>query len=96
VPKYLVERYRPGVTSTDVAAVIARDVEVAAEMRGEGRAIHILSSTFVEDDEVLLSVLEASSEDDVHALGDRSGTSVDRVIRALDVLQERASTGEEA
>ena len=90
---FLVERYRPGASEDEIAHVIARDVEVAQAMRGEGKEIRVVSSTFVERDEVVLSVVEAEAEEDVIPLGERSGTPVDRAIPATDVLPARDQTG---
>jgi hypothetical protein len=83
---FLVERYRPGASEADAAAVIAKDVEIAEIMRREGKEISVISSTFVERDEVVLSVVQAHAEEDVVTLGERSGTPVDRAIPATDML----------
>lgn len=49
--------------------------------------------TFVKGDGVVLSVVEAEAEEDVIALGERSGTPVDRATPATDMLPARARAG---
>lgn len=90
MPAFVLERYLPGVSRTQVERVIARDRALAREMAAEGRAISVLHATFVEDDEAVMSVVEAASRQDAVELGDRSGTPPDRVVRAVEVASSPA------
>jgi hypothetical protein len=82
---YLVERYRPGLTDVSAGALVRRDEQEAAAMRAEGAAIRILQSTLVAADEVLLSLVAATTRAEVEELARRSGALADRVIPAEDL-----------
>lgn len=79
----MVERYWPGVSVELAEAVIARETSLVAAMSAEGRPIRVLHATLVEEDETVLSVVEALSRADVVELGERSGAPADRVVAAV-------------
>ncbi len=86
MPTYIVERYWPGVSPEEAETVIARETAVAVAMRAEGKPIRVVRSTLVQEDETLLSLVEAESEQEVAELGSRAGTPADRIVPALEML----------
>ncbi len=84
--EFVVERYWPGVSTAEAEAVAGREAALAEAMRDEGRSIRVLRSTLVEDDETLLSFVEAESRADVVELGRRAGAPADRIVTALEML----------
>lgn len=82
---YLVERYWPGISLRDAEDVLAREAEAARELCREGRPVHVVRTTFVEEDETLLSIVEARAEADVVELGVRAGRPADRIVAAQDL-----------
>lgn len=88
---FIVERYLPGISLAEAEAMLAREAAAARAMRAEGRAISVLRSTLVEQDEAILSVIEAESELDVTELGERTGKPADRIVPARELAT--AATG---
>ena len=82
---FVVERYWPGISATEAATVMASEADHAAEMRREGTSVRVLRSTLVEDDETLLSLVEAASREDVVELGRRAGAPPDRIVPAVEM-----------
>jgi len=80
---FLVEHYRPGITPDTFRAAMARVRASAAEMRRDGSAVRCLHSTFVPEDEAMLSVIDAASRELVEQLFARAGVRVDRIVTAL-------------
>ena len=78
---FLAERYWPGVRRADVADAEERLRRAAGELTGEGISIRATSSIWVPTDEVVLTLFEAGDEDDVLAVGRRSGCPFDRMQR---------------
>lgn len=86
MPTFVVERYWPGVSIGAAERVMTREASVARDMNHEGTAIRVVRSTLVQDDETVLSLVEADSEQDVAELARRSGVRADRIVPAQDVL----------
>jgi hypothetical protein len=78
---FLMERYWPGVTRTDLALAEEHLLRAADELTRDGITIRIVSSTWVPADEVVLTLVEASDQDDVLEVGRRSDYALDRVQR---------------
>jgi hypothetical protein len=96
MPTFVVERYVPGITRAEAMRVLAREALLVERMATEGRSIRVLHATLVEDDETVVSVVEAQSRSDVLELGERSGAPADRVVSAVDVAAtERPGSEEE-
>jgi len=77
--RYLVERYWPGVDRDQLVIAASRIGIAANELAAWGRDVRVLSSVFIPADEVVLSLFEAASEDDVVEVNQRSGVPFDRV-----------------
>jgi Protein of unknown function (DUF4242) len=80
---YLVEHYRPGLTTDGLQQWAARVRETAGGMEREGKSVRYLRSTIVPADESLLCVLEAASEELVRELYARACIPFDRLSIAI-------------
>lgn len=76
---FLMERYWPGVTRSDVATVEDNLWRAAGDLSRAGVPIRILSSTWIPADEVVLTLVEAGEEDDVLEVCRLSDYSFDRM-----------------
>jgi hypothetical protein len=76
---FLVERYWPGVTRTDVATTEENLWRVADDLHRHGVPIRVLSSTWVRAEEVVLTLFEAGEEDDVLEVCRLSAYAFDRM-----------------
>lgn len=76
---YLVERYWPGVDRDQLTSATARLGIAARELAVVGHAVRVLNSVFIPADEVVLSLFEAATEDDVVEVNRRGGVPFDRV-----------------
>ncbi|MBF4766768.1 hypothetical protein ISU10_03180 [Nocardioides agariphilus] len=84
---FLMERYWPGVTRSDVATTEESLWRAADDLNRTGVPIRILSSTWIPADEVVLTLFEAGEEDDVREVSRRGGYRFDRVQRVEVVTQ---------
>ncbi len=81
------ERYWPGVARTDVATAEERLCRAAEELTCDGSPIRVVSSTWIPADEVVLTLLEATEEDDVLEVSRRGSYPFDRMQR-VEVVTE--------
>jgi hypothetical protein len=77
--RFLMERYWPGVTRSDVATTEENLWAAADDLTLEGVPVRILSSTWIPADEVVLTLWEASEEDDVLEVCRLSDYAFDRM-----------------
>jgi hypothetical protein len=80
---FLVEHYRPGLSSDVLAAAVSDVRAAAAALAAEGRPLAYLRSAIVPDDEAYLSFFRAASKADVCAAYDRACVHFDRISEAL-------------
>lgn len=76
---YLVERYWPGVDSTQVSQAEEQVSRAVRDLAQEGAWIRMLGSTFIPAEEVVLTLFEATREADVVEAHVRSGIRFDRL-----------------
>jgi Protein of unknown function (DUF4242) len=76
---FLVERYWPGINRSRLADAEERMRAAVRDLARTGVPIRILSSTFIPAEEVVLTLFEATQEDDVVEANRRSGVPFDRV-----------------
>jgi predicted TIM-barrel fold metal-dependent hydrolase len=76
---FLVERYWPGISRDQLAEAEDRIRRAVRDLTRAGVSIRALSSTFIPADEVVLTLFEATSEDDVLAAARRGEIAFDRV-----------------
>jgi Protein of unknown function (DUF4242) len=88
---FLVENYSPG---SSVDALEAASRRVCAEIEGlarVGKRVRMLRTAIVPEDESLLCLLDAASEDLVREAFTRAGVAFDRISVALSSPKEAIS-----
>ena len=82
---FLVERYWPGVDEALLRASLPRLEAAARAMTSEGRHVDHLGSLLVPADQVVFSVIRASSEAVAREVNDRAQLRVDRIAAVTSV-----------
>ena len=82
---YLVERSLKGIPMEELAAAQQRAIGTAATMRGEGKPIDYVRTTFVPESGSCLCLFSAGDEQCVRTLNERAGIPFDKVVPALDL-----------
>jgi hypothetical protein len=80
---YLVEHYRPGQSAAELECAAAQVRDAFVELEHEGEPVRFVHSTIVEADESFFCVVEAASEELVHAAYERASVRYERVSAAL-------------
>lgn len=80
---YLVENYRPGLRAAGLKGLAARVREATDELEREGQPVRFVRATIVPADESLLCILEAASEELVHAAYARAEVPFERISLVL-------------
>lgn len=93
--RYLVERFWPGVDRDQLCSAELRIGSAARELAGRGREVRVLSSMLIAADEVVLSLFEAATEEDVVEVNRRSGVPFDRV-QQVEIYVPRPRRGNHA
>ena len=88
MPKYMVERYLPGITSDQLAAAAARAKSTTAQMTEEGTPIRYLRSTFLPGEEKCFCLFEGPSEQVVKEANERAEIPLERVVEAMHIASE--------
>lgn len=86
---FLVERYLPGLTPTQVEELGRRLREAARELRGEGRNVEWLRSIGLIEDETCLCSFRAASAADVGEANDRAGAGYERILEVTHAENSR-------
>jgi hypothetical protein len=81
---YLVEHYAPGCNSEELRARAARVRDAVSDLQRQQPQLTLLSSTIVPQDESILCVLEATSEQLIHDAFGRAGIPYERVSIAIE------------
>jgi hypothetical protein len=85
LPCYLVEWYRPELTSQPLDETVAKlDASIVA-IRAEGSAVRLLMALTARSDQVLYSVFAASSPDTVRQACERAGFPAERVTAGIEI-----------
>ncbi|KAA0086976.1 hypothetical protein CIW52_03630 [Mycolicibacterium sp. P9-64] len=82
--RYLVEWYRPNLTSELIDGVVAGIKKAIASMSTEGSPVRLLMTVAVPTDEVLYGVFAADSPDLVRAACERAGSVPERMSLDID------------
>lgn len=82
---YMVERDLKGIGMEDLAGAQKAAIATAEEMRGEGREVRYIRSTFAPGDGRCMCLFEAETPDVVRRLNDRAGLPYHAVTEALDL-----------
>jgi hypothetical protein len=84
MPEFIVELYVPRVDGDAAAERRARSARLAAdELTREGRAVQLVRSIFVPDDETCFLLYEATAADDVEEAARRALLPFDHVALAI-------------
>jgi hypothetical protein len=82
---YLVERYLPGLSETDLAAALDRARETCAELTAGGSPIRYLGSTFLPDEEACLCRFDADRAETVVRANELAEVPFARVTPAVSI-----------
>ena len=82
---YVVERYMPGVSSSELERALVALSRTTREMRGEGTPVRYLGSTIVPDDEACFCQFEGPSQAAVAEANRRARVAFDRISPAVAV-----------
>jgi Protein of unknown function (DUF4242) len=82
---YVVERYLPGVSSSELERALVVLRRTTREMRSDGTPVRYLGSTVVPDDEACFCEFEAPSQAAVAEANRRAGVAFDRIVPAVAV-----------
>jgi hypothetical protein len=82
---YVVERYLPGLSGSDLLRGLSKLEQATQELRREGPPVRYLGSTIVLGDEACFCRFEGPSEAAVAEANRKAGLSFDRIVRAVDV-----------
>jgi hypothetical protein len=93
---YVVERYVPGVSRSELERVLLALGPVAEQMRSEGIALRWLGSTIVPQDEACFCQFDAPSEDAVAEANRRAHVTFDRIVGAVAVTPRLNPADQEA
>lgn len=85
---YVVERYLPGVSSSELERELDALRDTTREMRDEGLPVRYLGSTIVPSDEACFCQFESRSEAAVAEANRRAGVAFDRIVRGIAVSAE--------
>ncbi len=83
MPKYMVERHLPGITSDQLSAAAARAKSTTAQMSEEGTPIRYLRSTFVPGEEKCYCLFDGPSAEAVEQANKRADIPYERVVEAM-------------
>ena len=84
-PCYLVEWYRRDITAQPLDETVAKlDASIEA-LRAEGSAVRLLMAMTARADQVLYSVLAASSPDTVRQACERAGFPAERLTAGIEI-----------
>lgn len=82
---FVVERYVPGLSESELRAVLTELEAAAAQLRREGVEVRYLGSVFFPRDEACFSSFEAQSSDAVVLVNERATTPFARILEAVQV-----------
>ena len=82
MPVFVVERFLPALTAEDVRAQAQREQGVVG--------LRHLRTTYLRDDELCFTVVEAPSLEAVRRANQRVGMAYERITEAIDVTDEEA------
>lgn len=86
---FLAERYRAGTSQAAARRESAAAERAAIELSEEGRPVTLIGSLLVPSDETVFSLFDASSSEDVAAVGERTDQPYDRISEGVPVTPPR-------
>ncbi len=88
MPKYMVERYLPGITNDQLTAAAGRAKEVTARMTEEGTPVRYLRSTYIPGEDKCYCLFDGPSEDAVRQANERAEIPLERVVEVAHIVAE--------
>ena len=83
---FLVERYLPGVTESDLSTIVSAAVLAATSMSADGHDVRYLASTLIPVDEVVLCLFEAESAHTVAEVNRLADVPFGRIVPAIHLV----------
>lgn len=93
---YVVERYVPGASRSELEQALSPLGSVSEQMRSEGIALRWLGSTIVPQDEACFCQFDAPSENAVAEGNRRAHLAFDRIVAAVAVPPHLKPANQEA
>lgn len=87
--RYLVEAYVPRAQVHGVGGSESRVLDASRELTGEGRAVSVIRTTCIPDDDTCFYAVEADSIEIVRKLCGLAGLESARVVEAKEHIAER-------
>ncbi len=88
MPKYMVERHLPGITSDQLSAAATRAKTTTAQMSKEGTPVRYLRSTFVPSEEKCYCLFDGPSADAVEQANKLADIPYERVVEAMHIASD--------
>ena len=85
---FLVERYWPGIDEPRLRAALPHLDQAARAMRAEGQAVEHVGSILMPADQVVFTLIDASSEAVVREVNERADMRIDRIAVAIQVAPD--------
>ena len=82
---YVVERYLPGLSRSDLSRRLSKLESATEALRDEGSAVRYLGSTIVPEDEACFCEFEGPCVSAIAEANRRAGAPFDRIVPALAV-----------
>ena len=91
MPKYMVERYLPGITGDQLTAAAKKAKSTTAQLTQEGTPVRYLRSTFIPGEEKCFCLFEGPSEEVVRQANERAQIPFERILEAEFITAEELS-----
>lgn len=91
MPKYMVERYLPGITGDQLTAAAKKAKSTTAQLTQEGTPVRYLRSTFIPGEEKCFCLFEGPSEEAVRQANERAQIPFERILEAEFITAEELS-----
>ncbi len=88
MPKYLVERYLPGISPEQLRAAAGAAKRTTAEMTAEGTPVRYLRSTFITGEDKCFCLFEGPSPEVIRIANVRAKLPMERVVAAEHISAE--------
>jgi len=88
MPTYMIERFLPGVTASEVRATAARAKHEAVRMTEEGTAVQYLESMFSVEDETGFCLFEGPSREAIREANARAQIPFERIAEVIHISAE--------
>ena len=85
---YLVERYWPGIDEPGLRAALPNLERAARDMRDEGQSVEHVGSILMPADQVVFTLIDASSEAVAREVNERADLRIDRIAVAIQVAPD--------